>query len=335
VRNRLCWLAVLACSTVACSSGEGSPGAGNPASGQAKAPGTSQSQWIMSPIPTRVDVLALDRTSGKAVTLRLRFTNFGQDRQQISQFTDLGLGLGLFEHETGPTGVTLVADRMRYYPWFEKDAGCSCTKEGALGAYLEPGETFEYFVNFPVPRARKVTLFVPNTPPFINVPISDRPGPVTPPPGQEEHDPAKAVLAEPRIEPLLEETQELDGTSERTEDDKRVEVRLAADVLFAFNKAELSPRARSVLQKVAAQINASHATVVAIDGYTDDTGDDAVNVPLSERRAAAVQRALKPLVTKPGITYTTAGHGSDDPVVSNTSPQNRRRNRRVSVTFAR
>ncbi|TDD40256.1 OmpA family protein [Actinomadura sp. KC06] len=170
----------------------------------------------------------------------------------------------------------------------------------------------------------------------MNVPIGDRPGPVTAPEGQQERDPAKVALDGPEIVPLTDESESLDGTSEQTENDQKVEVRLSADVLFALNKADLNPRAQDVLRRVASQINASKtATVVTIDGYTDDTGNDAINVPLSQRRAQAVQKALAPMVTKPGITYKATGHGSADPVADNDTEENRKRNRRVTIGFAR
>ncbi|MFI0409199.1 OmpA family protein [Actinomadura sp. 3N508] len=107
-----------------------------------------------------------------------------------------------------------------------------------------------------------------------------------PPPGQEERDPAKVTLAEPDIVPLIDHSEALDGSGEQTENDQTVEVRLSADVLFAVNKADLSPRARSALPNVAARINSSKATVVKIDGYTDD---DAINEPLS-----SAPRAVRP-----------------------------------------
>jgi outer membrane protein OmpA-like peptidoglycan-associated protein len=344
VRIRLSRLGLCAISTAimlaGCSSlgigGKDGRSEGRSASrGGAALPGTEQSQWVLSGNPLRVDLLALDKTSAKAVTARLRITNFGNGRQQVSQFTDLG---GNEVPTMGSaSGVTLVdsANRKRYFPWFGTDGKCVCTWEGVLGAYLEPRESFEYFVNFPPPPVRKVMLIFPNTPPFMNVPISDRPGPVKPPPGQQERDPSKVPLRGPEIVPLTDHAEAVDGSLEQDEDDKNVEVRLSADVLFALNKADLTPRAQGALRDVAARINSSKATTVKIDGYTDNSGNDAINVPLSQRRAQAVQQALSQMVTKPGITYQPAGHGSADPVAPNTSEENRKRNRRVTVSFAR
>lgn len=313
--------------------GSSAPAATSPG---APLPGASRSQWVASHYKIRVDILSLDRTSAKAVTARLRITNFGKGRAQISQFTDLGarrFPAGI----DSASGVTLVdsVHLKHYYPWFGKDGKCLCTLEDALGSYLETGETVEYFVSFPPPPVRKVMLVFPNTPPFLNVPIGNRPGPVTPPPEQEPRDPAKIPLDAPEIFPFTDYSEAIDGSSEQTEDDQKVEVRLSADVLFALNKAKLTPKAQAVLKQVADRINRSKAKIVKIDGYTDDSGNDAINNPLSKRRAQAVRKALKPLVTKQGIAFKAAGHGSADPVADNNSAENRKRNRRVTVSFAR
>jgi len=74
---------------------------------------------------------------------------------------------------------------------------------------------------------------------------------------------------------------------------------------------------------------------VTVDGYTDNTGNDAINNPLSVARAQAVETQLKQLVTRQGVSYKAAGHGSADPVADNGNAEGRRKNRRVTVTFAR
>ncbi|MFI0412350.1 OmpA family protein [Actinomadura sp. 3N508] len=314
--------------------GDGGGGTGK-GEGGGKLPATGMSQWILAKQPVRVDLLSLDKTSGKAVTARLRVTHTGAEGSFLFSQSDLG---GRRAPKDSLSGVTLVdgVNRKRYYPWWGADGACVCSIAGGSGMFIEPGASAEYFVSFPVPPVRKVMLLVPNTPPFMDVPIGDKPGPVTAPEGQQERDPAKVALDGPEIVPLTDESEALDGSSEQTENDQKVEVRLSADVLFALNKADLNPRAQDVLRRVAAQINASKAaTVVTIDGYTDDTGNDAINVPLSQRRAQAVQKALAPMVTKPGITYRAAGHGSADPVAGNDTEEDRKRNRRVSIGFAR
>jgi hypothetical protein len=60
-----------------------------------------------------------------------------------------------------------------------------------------------------------------------------------------------------------------------------------------------------------------------------------VNDPLSPRRAQAVQQVLSALLTRNGIRFQTQGYGSRRPLYSNDSDEGKRRNRRVTVAFAK
>jgi len=68
-----------------------------------------------------------------------------------------------------------------------------------------------------------------------------------------------------------------------------VRIDLSADVLFAFDKADLLPQAQQTLSQAAAIIREKAKGAVRIDGYTDAKGSDAYNQRLSERRAASVE----------------------------------------------
>ncbi|MEV0820916.1 OmpA family protein [Nonomuraea rubra] len=114
----------------------------------------------------------------------------------------------------------------------------------------------------------------------------------------------------------------------------------AADVLFAFDKATLTGKARSRLRQAAESLQKEAAgKEVKIDGYTDAKGSDSYNLELSQRRAQAVRDALGELV--PGVTFTVAGHGEADPVAPNAlpdggdNPKGRAKNRRVEISFTR
>jgi len=113
----------------------------------------------------------------------------------------------------------------------------------------------------------------------------------------------------------------------------RTTVALASDVLFATDHSDLNAKATDALSAVADEMNAKGQGTVTIDGYTDDVGTDAHNQALSEARAASVLKALKPLVTNPDVTFTTAGHGENDPVADNGTAEGRQQNRRVTVSF--
>jgi outer membrane protein OmpA-like peptidoglycan-associated protein len=114
---------------------------------------------------------------------------------------------------------------------------------------------------------------------------------------------------------------------------------LSADVLFHFNKSDLTPKARTVLSQVAVRIKRGATGTVSVDGYTDSIGTDAVNLPLSRARAHSVVTFLGPATSGAPVTYHGNGHGAADPVAPNTlpsgadDPAGRALNRRVTISY--
>ncbi|GAA3447460.1 OmpA family protein [Planomonospora venezuelensis] len=126
----------------------------------------------------------------------------------------------------------------------------------------------------------------------------------------------------------------------------RNRITMAADVLFAFDRAALTAEAEERLAQAADMLRQeAGGKRVRIDGHTDAKGDDAYNLALSLRRARAVERALAPLLEGTGITFAVKGHGAAVPVAPNTmpdeygrtvdNPRGRAKNRRVEITFSR
>jgi len=68
--------------------------------------------------------------------------------------------------------------------------------------------------------------------------------------------------------------------------------------------------------------------LVEISGYTDNTGNQSLNVALSKKRAEAVRQTLVKFGANPDMLIAK-GYGSADPVASNDTPEGRRRNRRI------
>lgn len=138
---------------------------------------------------------------------------------------------------------------------------------------------------------------------------------------------------------LVLSAESLDSSVSDAESATQVQTTLAADVLFEFDRADLSPAAGAALAQVAESIKARAKGTVSIDGYTDSVGDDAYNLDLSRRRAATVHAALQPLLTGTPVTFQVAGHGEADPVAANANPDGsdnpagRAKNRRVTVSF--
>ncbi len=116
----------------------------------------------------------------------------------------------------------------------------------------------------------------------------------------------------------------------QTKDTARGLISTMPDVLFGFNKYNLTPQARERLAKVAGILLAYPDLHVQIDGYTDSIGGDQYNQQLSEKRAASVRDYL----ASQGVTINNMvaeGFGKSDPIASNATPAGRQENRRVEL----
>jgi outer membrane protein OmpA-like peptidoglycan-associated protein len=116
-----------------------------------------------------------------------------------------------------------------------------------------------------------------------------------------------------------------------------IEVTLAADVLFDFDKSDLRAEAASTLPNLADIIRAKAHGRIAIRGYTDALGKDADDQRLSEQRASSVKTWLVGHEQLPATSLATSGFGARDPVAPNRhpdgsdNPDGRQLNRRVTV----
>jgi OOP family OmpA-OmpF porin len=136
-------------------------------------------------------------------------------------------------------------------------------------------------------------------------------------------------------------TVSLDDSVRTDESADEIRVTLATDVLFRFDRASLTARARGRIDDVTARLRDAAPAAVRVDGHTDSKGSDAYNLALSRRRAQAVAAALRARLGAETPRLVVAGHGESDPVASNTTPEGednprgRARNRRVTIAFAR
>ena len=71
-------------------------------------------------------------------------------------------------------------------------------------------------------------------------------------------------------------------------------------------------------------------TMVRVVGHTDNTGSDAINDPLSLRRAESVRGYLADRGVR-SDRIEVAGRGSREPLVSNDTAESRAKNRRVEI----
>jgi outer membrane protein OmpA-like peptidoglycan-associated protein/uncharacterized protein YidB (DUF937 family) len=110
------------------------------------------------------------------------------------------------------------------------------------------------------------------------------------------------------------------------------------DLLFALNDSVFSfasdsaevPESMDPFLKTAAadlkQLKAGH--VLEIAGYTDNTGDAALNLALSQKRAESVREALVKYGADPDM-LVAKGYGEANPIANNDTAEGRLKNRRI------
>lgn len=115
--------------------------------------------------------------------------------------------------------------------------------------------------------------------------------------------------------------------------DERFGESLTLAVEFEINAATLRPGSFPLLDEAARALQAPGGEdyVFLIEGHTDITGTDAINLPLSERRAAAVADYLSQTHGIPRERLQTVGYGPYHPVATNETDAGRQRNRRVEI----
>lgn len=106
------------------------------------------------------------------------------------------------------------------------------------------------------------------------------------------------------------------------------EIRLPG-VTFAVNSAELTPESDQVLAYAVDTLKQHPELVIEVDGHTDSTGSDKLNMALSQHRAESVMDYLK----SHGVTntLTAKGFGKTRPIEDNKTAEGRLANRRVTL----
>lgn len=237
-----------------------------------------------------------------------------------------------------PTGLKL------YLPLFTSKKTCLCSSTDALTqTFGTKTPHVGYAVLPPLPaKTKSVTVEIGYGAQLTDVPVTDTlPGPTSSKKQIETGDgwpklPAKDDIkaADPSrsIMSLVRNVTQGASTTSMQADSQTIS--LNSDVLFETNSADLSPDSKAEIEHAAKTINTAGKGEIQIVGYTDSTGDDALNQKLSEARAQTVLDALKPLITKQGVNLTAAGKGAADPVADNGTDAGRKLNRRVTITFS-
>ena len=321
-------VAAVALAASACNDNTGTtsdPSVGGKASAPPSGGSPIQTHYMSWPGKSvKVDLMGLDRVSADRVVARFHLT--------AGPGSELGANSWASAAHTGdhaPSGVVLIDPEhaTESTVFRSPSGGCLCSDFNGIKA----GESVDLDAVLPAPPAgvQHALVAFPNTPPFLQAPIAQHAS--YPLHSAHGTDAASAPAGSPEVLQLINTVRhgkETDATS-----GGKVSARLSSDVLFATNSATLSGEAQSLLKDVAAKIDKSAGNDVTVDGYADNTGSDAVNVPLSQSRAQNVQSALQKLVTKKGLQFSAKGHGSADPIADNSKPEGRALNRRVVITF--
>jgi outer membrane protein OmpA-like peptidoglycan-associated protein len=106
------------------------------------------------------------------------------------------------------------------------------------------------------------------------------------------------------------------------------------NLFFEHNRFDLKPESYPELARLAAILKETPGLGAEIMGHTDDQGDDAYNLALSEKRARAVLEYLVTLGCA-RARLSARGYGESKPTVANDSDENRARNRRVEARLVR
>lgn len=123
------------------------------------------------------------------------------------------------------------------------------------------------------------------------------------------------------------------GTEVTQTADNQLKLSIPNDISFASGKSDIQPRLKPILDQFAQGVNQQGSMEVKIVGHTDSTGSDAINNPLSMRRA---ESARDYLVSR-GVAssrISTEGRGSREPIADNATETGRARNRRIDIYLA-
>jgi outer membrane protein OmpA-like peptidoglycan-associated protein len=111
-----------------------------------------------------------------------------------------------------------------------------------------------------------------------------------------------------------------------------IKITFDSGILFDVNKATLRDEAKKNLDKLAVILNKYPDTNILIEGHTDATGSDELNLQLSRDRSGAVANYIAALGVDP-TRVTTMGYGKSQPIATNDTPEGRQQNRRVELAI--
>ena len=117
----------------------------------------------------------------------------------------------------------------------------------------------------------------------------------------------------------------------------KVYVSLSENLLFPSGSAEVNPKGKDALSKLAAVLNVNNDVAVNIEGHTDSIpikGRYKDNWDLSTARANSIVRILTDNYKVDPTRVEASGHSYFDPIDSNSTADGRARNRRTEIILS-
>ena len=114
--------------------------------------------------------------------------------------------------------------------------------------------------------------------------------------------------------------------------DGSVHLIMPGSITFDTNKSNIKPNFYGTLNKVAQTLAEDNKSAILVTGYTDNTGNDSINIPLSQARAQSVKNYL----ASQGVSSSridAQGLGSSNPIASNATAAGKEQNRRVEISI--
>lgn len=100
-------------------------------------------------------------------------------------------------------------------------------------------------------------------------------------------------------------------------------------IRFDVNSDNIRPESGAILKEIATALQENSGVRIKIIGHTDSDGNDAANLALSKKRAAAVKAALINFYGIDANRMETDGKGESAPLNKNATPTEKEQNRRV------
>ena len=103
------------------------------------------------------------------------------------------------------------------------------------------------------------------------------------------------------------------------------------NIVFDIGSSQLKKESTEYLMPVLTFIKQNPDLKILIEGYTDNTGSDKININLSLNRAEQVKHWLQESSGFPDTHFVTRGLGAQNPIADNDSQDGREQNRRVEI----